>query len=261
MWAPPGWNEPAQSPEFDETVCVLEGALTVVVDGKKERIRAGQVGFVPRGKRVVYRNDGKSPCAYFSVCAPAFRFEKAHVEPPLESNEVVLEVGHPKGKAHGKRLAKEAKSFLAQLGLTGQELSLSIVTDRTIRRVNRTWRGKDKPTDVLSFPGGEPVPGAPGPSLMGDVVISLDTAVRQAKAFGRPLEEELRRYLAHGILHLLGHDHEEEKDAARMSALEGRLLGGDGMIRSAQLPPSGGKRPARAGVKGSGKRPRASRRA
>lgn len=159
---------------------------------------------------------------------PAKRAAKAAVP-----NAVMLEVGHAKGKAHGERLSAEAAEFLARLGLTGCELSLSVVTDRTIRRLNRTWREKDKPTDVLSFPGGEQVPGAPGPRLIGDVVISLDTAVRQAKGYGRPLEEELRRYLAHGLLHLLGHDHEDPKDAKKMAALEETLLGGEGMLLAA----------------------------
>jgi probable rRNA maturation factor len=146
---------------------------------------------------------------------------------------VVLEVGHAKGKAHGKRLAATAETFLDRLGLCDCELSLSVVTDRSIRRLNRTWREKDTATDVLSFPGGDKVPGAPGPTLIGDVVISLDMAVRQAKAYGRPLEEELRRYLAHGLLHLLGHDHELPKDAKKMAALEETLLGGEGMIFAA----------------------------
>jgi len=142
----------------------------------------------------------------------------------------MLEVGHAKGGPHGKRLATTAREFLARLGLVGCELSLSVVTDRTIRRLNRTWREKDKPTDVLSFPGGDPVPGAVGPRLIGDIVISLDTAVRQAKAYERPLAEELRRYLAHGLLHLLGHDHEEPKEAKKMASLEETLLGGEGML-------------------------------
>lgn len=174
--------------------------------------------------------------------APAPR-RRAKVAPAPESNTVILEVAHPKGRAHGKRLADEAKAFMAQLRLAEQELSLSVVTDRTIRRLNRTWRDKDKATDVLSFPGGDKVPGAPGPTLIGDVVISLDTAVRQAKAYARPLEEELRRYLAHGLLHLLGHDHEVPKDAAKMASLEERLLGGEGMLHAAH--PELRQRPAR----------------
>jgi probable rRNA maturation factor len=73
MLAPPGWSEPAQKPEFDEVVLVLRGQLTLVVDGKRERIRPGEVGWVPRGRRVIYRNDGQGACDYWSICAPAFR--------------------------------------------------------------------------------------------------------------------------------------------------------------------------------------------
>jgi probable rRNA maturation factor len=91
-----------------------------------------------------------------------------------------------------------------------------------MRRLNRSFRGKDRTTDVLSFPQGG--------GLVGDVVISLDTARRQARAGGWTLARELRQLVAHGILHCLGHDHEDERGARRMAAAERRLLGGDGMV-------------------------------
>lgn len=175
----------------------------------------------------------KKPAPPPQPAKPRAPARRAPRRSPALPNEVVLEVGHAKGRAHGKRLAATAQTFLERLGLSECELSLSVVTDRTIRRLNRTWREKDTATDVLSFPGGDKVPGAPGPTLIGDVVISLDTAVRQAKAYERPLEEELRRYLAHGLLHLLGHDHEQPTDAKKMAALEETLLGGEGMIFAA----------------------------
>jgi len=87
------------------------------------------------------------------------------------------------------------------------------------------WRGKDEVTDVLSFPQGEPST-AP---LLGDLVISLDTARRVARRDGRTTAAELDRYLAHGLLHLLGHDHVRAKDAKRMAAAEDALVG-EGMI-------------------------------
>lgn len=233
MLAPPGWSEPAQRPEFDEVVIVLTGELTVVVDGRRERISAGEVGLVPRGKRVVYRNDGQGACDYWSVCAPAFRPELAHMEAPEQREaeyHVTLQVAHGQGKEYARLLSGWARDYLKQLGLSGCELSLSLVDDRAIRRLNRTWRNKDKATDVLSFPAGELPKGTPGPRPLGDVVISLDTAKRQAKEYGRTLESEMARYLAHGLLHLLGHDHEKPRDAKRMAALEEQLLGERGMV-------------------------------
>ena len=187
MLAPPGWSEPAQTPEFDEVVIVLKGELTLVVDGRAQRIAPGEMGLVPRSQRVVYRNDGQGACDYYSVCAPAFREELAHVEaePPREpeANRVTVQVAHPQGKRFSKQVTELAQAFLGKLGLSGCELSISLVGDHAIRRLNRTWRKKDKATDVLSFPAGDAAKGTPGPRQLGDVVISLDTAKRQAKEY------------------------------------------------------------------------------
>lgn len=126
------------------------------------------------------------------------------------------------------RLKRRALHFLKVLELDGVELSIAIVGDAEIRRLNRQWRNKDKATDVLSFPSGEVV--GPGLRPLGDVIISLPTAKRQAKAYGRTLTEEIDRYLAHGLLHLLGHDHHRRADAAKMAKAEGLLLGRSGMV-------------------------------
>lgn len=236
MWAPPGWREPAQTPEFDEVVMVLEGTLTLVVGSskKRERIGPGEVGFVPRGERVVYRNDGATGCGYFSVCAPAFRPELAHMEPaaPVPSR-VLVDATHRLGTKLRKQVATDATRYLAELKVQGAELSVSLVSDKEIQSLNRQWRRKDKPTDVLSFPAGELPPGVPGPRPLGDVVISMDTAQRVAREDGRKVEAEVARYLAHGILHLLGYDHERgPSDAKKMARLEEKLLGARGLIPS-----------------------------
>jgi probable rRNA maturation factor len=104
-----------------------------------------------------------------------------------------------------------------------EELSIALVSDREMRALNRRWRGEDRPTDVLSFPLLEP-------QSLGDVVISLDTARRQAREGRWPLATELRRLLAHGVLHCRGYDHERSADARRMAAAERRLLGAEGMV-------------------------------
>jgi probable rRNA maturation factor len=129
----------------------------------------------------------------------------------------------------GARLLKLARRFLSALDLDGVELSLTLVRDERIRELNRLWRDKDSATDVLSFPGGDDLPG-PGPRMLGDVVISLDTARRQAKALGTTFEDELSLYLAHGLLHLLGHDHHSPREAQAMAREERRLLGTGGML-------------------------------
>lgn len=235
MLAPPGWVEPAQTPEFDEVVFVLRGTLTLIVGGKKERISADEFGLVPKGKRVVYRNDEGIACDYVSVCAPAFRPELAHMEAPeapaAATNRVSVASAHPDSSRHAKRLATLGAGFLEKLGVEGSELSLSLVTDRAIRRLNRTWRQKDKSTDVLSFPAGKLPKGVPGLKPLGDVVISLDTARRQAKERGRGIQEELALYLAHGVLHLLGYDHEKSAaEAKKMALMEEQLLGSGGLL-------------------------------
>lgn len=150
--------------------------------------------------------------------------------PREKENVVTVQLAHGQGKEFGRLLTTWARDYLKRLSLTHCELSLSLVDDRAIRRLNRTWRDKDKATDVLSFPAGEQPRGTPGPRPLGDVVISLDTAKRQAKEYGRTLESEMARYLAHGLLHLLGHDHERPRDAKRMAALEEELLGERGMV-------------------------------
>ncbi len=124
-----------------------------------------------------------------------------------------------------RRLKSVAKRLLREVNEPESALSISLVDDGEIRELNREHRGKDKPTDVLSFPlyeAGEATPGD-GERLLGDVVISIDTARRQAADYDAPLQNELYRLLIHGILHVLGHDHEEPAERAAMEAEERRL--------------------------------------
>jgi probable rRNA maturation factor len=125
-------------------------------------------------------------------------------------------------------LKRRSAKFLRALKLSKCELSVTLVGDAEIRRLNRAWRKKDKATDVLSFPAGEWL-GA-GRRPLGDVVISLATTRRAAKEYGHTIEHELTRYLAHGVLHLLGHDHHRKADAEKMRRAERKLLGRPGML-------------------------------
>ncbi len=129
---------------------------------------------------------------------------------------------------HAKRLTTLAQAFARTLRLTHCELSLSLVRDSAIRKLKREYFGIDAVTDVLSFPAGD-FPG-PGPRPLGDIVISLDTARRAARDLDTTLERELALYLAHGLLHLLGFDHEAPKAARKMARLEQKLLGHAGML-------------------------------
>ena len=95
------------------------------------------------------------------------------------------------------------------------EVALVLAGDSLVHRLNREYRGKDEPTDVLSFPGD----GAEG--SLGDIVISLDTAARNARGLGRTLPQELDVLALHGFLHVLGHDH--ETDGGTMDRIERRL--------------------------------------
>jgi probable rRNA maturation factor len=143
---------------------------------------------------------------------------------------VRLSVEHPKGRALARRLRVRAAEMLAAVGREEAELSLVLVGDRRIRALNRAWREVDRATDVLSFPLSDP-PGI-GP-LLGDVVISVETAARRARDEGRLASRELERYLAHGLLHLLGFDHERPGDARRMATMEARLAHDEGLVGAA----------------------------
>ena len=144
--------------------------------------------------------------------------------PKTQSNKVWLDSsrGGRGADAQGDRLVKLAGRFFRTLKLSNVELSLSLVRDDEMKELNALWRRKNKTTDVLSFPGGD-MPG-PGRRSLGDVVISIDTARLAAKDFDSSLEEELDLYLAHGLLHLLGHDHHNKPEARKMEALERKLL-------------------------------------
>jgi len=115
----------------------------------------------------------------------------------------------------------DARRMLAALGETGADLAVSLVDDREIHRLNRAYRDADRPTDVLAFAMREG-PRVPGDhTLLGDVVISVDTAARQARSRAVPVAEEVRTLLIHGVLHLLGYDHERSAaEARRMRARE-----------------------------------------
>jgi probable rRNA maturation factor len=123
--------------------------------------------------------------------------------------------------AYKTRLRKIAGAVLKQMGLpSATELSLSFVTDTRMRELNRVWRKIDRTTDVLSFPQ----EGGPDYRVLGDIVISLDTAGRHCVRYGSTLHDELKKLIVHGVLHLLGYDHKKKKEKEIMREMESFLL-------------------------------------
>ncbi len=129
------------------------------------------------------------------------------------------------------RLQTLAENILRAAGAARAELSLLLVGDRSMRRMNRVYRGKDRTTDVLAFPAHKTFKRVTGygsritSSTLGDVVISIPQAERQAARAGHALEHELTVLVVHGLLHLLGYDHERSaREARRMSLRERAIL-------------------------------------
>lgn len=128
---------------------------------------------------------------------------------------------------------RRARKMLAELGLGEVELSVALVDDAAIHALNRDYRHKDKATDVLAFAMREARASLPldrphhdgwgGPELLGDVIVSLETAARQARVRRRSLLDEVTMLLAHGLLHLLGFDHQTDEEERVMTAETRRL--------------------------------------
>ena len=125
-----------------------------------------------------------------------------------------------------------ANRMLLELGLDEAELSIALTDDEEIHELNRVFRHRDRPTDVLAFAmrEGEPIGAHPvldaansRPEMLGDVVVSVETARRQAARRGRALERELCELLAHGLLHLVGYDHQTQDETREMGKETRRL--------------------------------------
>jgi len=121
---------------------------------------------------------------------------------------------------------KILKSGGVLLGLgSGHELSVVLCDGPTIHRLNRQWRGKDRPTDVLSFPQHQMKPGEiPPPGPVGDIIVAVSVARRQAREWPEPWETHFNRLLVHSLLHLLGHDHHRRWERRAMEREERRIL-------------------------------------
>jgi probable rRNA maturation factor len=141
--------------------------------------------------------------------------------------DILVEAGDWPGEAKLEQLALSAVEVtLAELGIDGaSELSLVFTDDAHIRELNAEWRRKDKPTNVLSFPAFPPEKGRTRlPPMLGDIVLAFETVQREAALEEKPFDHHLSHLLVHGLLHLLGYDHETDGEAQEMEALERRIL-------------------------------------
>jgi probable rRNA maturation factor len=128
------------------------------------------------------------------------------------------------------RVARDtAMAVLAGFKLGDAELSLVLTDDVEIKALNSRWRGKDSPTNVLSFASDAKQPVSNAPRMLGDVVLAFETVAREADEQGKPFADHTRHLIVHGVLHLLGHDHEASREAERMEKLERRILAGLGI--------------------------------
>ena len=150
------------------------------------------------------------------------------VRKPRIDIDITVESGDwPQKRTLRSLVEKAVAAALGEAGAAfeaGSELSVVFTDDAHIRTLNAGWRNKDKPTNVLSFPAFPVKPGEKLPPMLGDVVLAAETVAREAELEGKPLGHHITHLVVHGVLHLLGHDHEEETEAERMEALERAAL-------------------------------------
>jgi probable rRNA maturation factor len=112
----------------------------------------------------------------------------------------------------------------AAIAAPSGEVSVVLTDDASIQKLNRAWRGIDKPTNVLSFPAAKPAAQGPAP-LLGDVIVAFETIEREAAEQAKPFLHHLAHIAVHGYLHLLGYDHQTDSEAGAMEQLERDILG------------------------------------
>jgi probable rRNA maturation factor len=139
--------------------------------------------------------------------------------------DIMIEAGDWSRLPGAEALAEgAAEAALAAAGKDGAfEASVMLTDDAQLQELNRTWRGKDKPTNVLSFPAPEQ-PGAAGPRHLGDIALAFETLARESEEESKEFAHHFAHLIVHGVLHLLGYDHEVEAEAEIMEALEVKAL-------------------------------------
>lgn len=168
----------------------------------------------------------------------------------MRERAITVDVSAVRGYGvHRAPVAKLARAALALACEPPVELSVALVGDDEMRRLNATYRHKDRTTDVLAFSQREGEHADAASALLGDVVISLPVATRQASERGHPVARELAELLVHGILHLLGYDHERSPaDARKMFARARQVMSGLEAAGAVRPVVERGPRPAKARV-------------
>jgi probable rRNA maturation factor len=143
---------------------------------------------------------------------------------PALAVDIVAESPLWKAQRGADAMLRRALAAAAALVPSDGELAVVLTDDAAIRALNRDWRGKDAATNVLSFPAKEARFDRRAPRLLGDIVIAYETVAREAAAEGKPFMHHLAHLAVHGFLHLVGYDHEANKDADAMEGLEIAIL-------------------------------------
>ncbi|MBZ9847127.1 rRNA maturation RNase YbeY [Mesorhizobium sp. CA14] len=146
-------------------------------------------------------------------------------ETPIDI-DIFVEAGDWPAEAELTRLVDRAvAAAFAETGAGGaSELSIVFSDDAHIQTLNAGWRGKDKPTNVLSFPAFSFPKGGRLPPMLGDIVLAFETVAREATLEDKPIANHISHLVIHGLLHLLGHDHETDAEAEEMEAIERAAL-------------------------------------
>ena len=143
---------------------------------------------------------------------------------PALAVDIVVESPLWKAQRGADAMLRRALAAAAALVPSDGELAVVLTDDAAIRALNRDWRGKDAATNVLSFPAKEARPDRRAPRLLGDIVIAYETVAREVAADGKPFMHHLAHLAVHGFLHLVGYDHEANKDADAMEGLDIAIL-------------------------------------
>jgi probable rRNA maturation factor len=143
---------------------------------------------------------------------------------PAPSVEIRIESPLWKALPSAKATVRRAVLAAAPPRAANAEIAILLTDDQSIRTLNRQWRGHDNATNVLSFPAPSSDRGDGAPMMLGDIVIAYETTAKEAAEEGKSVLHHLSHLAVHGLLHLVGYDHESREDAEKMESLERTIL-------------------------------------